>query len=295
LSRPPSPSDPTDPGPAARDPRGDRRLGRGLDSFSHLFFSKDDREPALAEPPAERTAVARASIGAPNVAAAESTALPRAVFVTGFRRGCGKTFVASSIADAGRALGMEIAEWQLATGVVVPRRGERFGLPVPHPSDESGFRRLADAARRSALLLLDGPVSLVDSADPFATSASEFLVIALPGREGAAEAYAAVKRIAAAIDGAEVRVLVNRIASHAEAREVFHRIADVASRSLGLTVRAHGGVPTLAARGARPSVEAAGAERLFARLARTLVTPERGDGRSRPFIDEAWSRAGARG
>lgn len=218
----------------------------------------------------------------------------RALFVTGFRTGCGKTLIASSIASACMDAGTVVAEWQLAPGVIVPRHGDRFGRPIPHPFDEAGFHRLVSSVGRATLLVLDGPVSLVESGDPFAASASEFLVVALPGCEGTAEAYATVKRIAAALPDAVIRVVVNRAASDAEARDAFHQIADVTARRLGRTIRSYGGLPTLAARGVSPAGATVGETVLFTRLARTLAAAtHRSDAMRRSYFDEAWAYASA--
>lgn len=285
--------------------RQERKLGRGLDSFSHLFFSSGAEAAGARAPGASDRGVPGAR-GAqdlrqgrdPGASDEESERLPlatpRTLFVTGYRKGCGKTLVAASIARALRDAAREVAEWQLGPGVVVPRRGGRFDLPVLHPSDREGLTCLAETVAGAAALVLDGPVGLVGDGDPFALSAEEFLVIALPGREGAAEGYAAVKEIASALPHASIRVVVNRAASQDEAREVFHRVAGVASRHLGRAIRSYGGLATLSARevaglGEEGDVRAV----LFSRVARSLAAPSRSEAAGPSYFEEVWARCSA--
>jgi MinD-like ATPase involved in chromosome partitioning or flagellar assembly len=164
---------------------------------------------------------------------------------------------------------------------------------MPHPDDRDAFSRLVAGAGAPSVLVLDGPVSLVGDGDPFALAAEEFVVIALPGREGAAEAYAAVKEIATALPHAAIRIAVNRSTSQGEAGEIFHLIADVAERHLGRVVRSYGGLPSLSAaemvaiKGGR-----GGRALLFQRIARSLARPA-----ERPadpsYFEEVWGRLSA--
>ncbi len=290
----------------------ERRLGRGLDSFSHLFFSGGDEKPPAANAPdpaadATNPADPRPTDPRPTPERAPCSQ-PRTLFVTGFRRGCGKTRIASEIAEACRSMADGIAEWQLGPGVIVPRHGGRFGLPVPHPSDRRAFDQLSTSVGGREVLLLDGPSTLIGDGDPFALSAEEFLVIALPGQEGAAEGYASVKEIVTALPDAVVRVVVNRASSQDEAREVFHRIADVAERHLGRVIRSYGGLSTLGSRGAagagagessgaRDSAgaheSAEGRSPLFSRIAHAIVARARRAAPQPAYFEAAWSRCAA--
>ncbi len=284
--------------PAGRDveaPRAagpEKRLGRGLEDFSHLFFSTaEDRRSGAEECRSSEARAAPAAGAAREDAEAAPWGRPRTLFVTGFRRGCGKTLIASAIAQGCRRAAASSAEWQLGPGVVVPRRSERFDLPLAHPSDRASFDRLVASTGPPAVLVLDGPVALIGDGDPFALAVEEILVIALPGREGAAEGYAAVKEIVGVLPDAAIRVVVNRASSQDEAREIFHRIADVSERHLGRTVRSYGGLPTLAAAEVEAIAEGReGRALLFSRIARTLAA-EAPAGSARPtYFEEVWAR-----
>lgn len=287
-----------------RGEHAERRLGRGLEDFSHLFFSaaeerRNEERRAKDRAGEERRTDrvdAREPLGEPgarsgSVGEAPQSSRPRTLFVTGFRRGTGKTFVATAIAESCRKLGVSTAEWQLGPGVVVPRVGERFDRPMPHPADRASFDRLIAGAGRRSVLILDGPVSLLTDGDPFAHAVEEFVVIALPGPEGAAEGYAAVKEIVTSLPAAAVRVAVNRAASQGEAREVFHLIADVSERFLGRTVRSYGGLPSFlaneicAAQGGLP-----GRTLLFQRIARSLAGAAREVSTRPSYFEEVWTR-----
>jgi hypothetical protein len=272
---------------------GEKRLGRGLEDFSHLFFSAaEERRAAEA-----RTAPAPAPAPAPRREPEAATwGRPRTVFVTGFRRGCGKTLLASAIAQGCRRAAASSAEWQLGPGVVVPRRGQSFDRPLAHPSDRAAFDQLVASAGPPAVLVLDGPAALLGDGDPFALAVEEFLVLALPGREGAAEGYAAVKEIVGARPDAAIRVVVNRASSQGEAREVFHRIADVAERHLGRTVRSFGGLPTLSPSEVQAIAEGReGRALLFSRIARALAVESPEESARPSYFEEVWARFGLGG
>ena len=169
-------------------------------------------------------------------------------------------------------------------------QGDRFGLPIPHPSDQVAFVRLAESAASPDVLVLDGPSSLIGDGDPFALSAGEFLVVALPGPDGAAEGYAAVKEIVAALPDAAVRVVVNRVSSQDEAREVFHRIAAATERWLGRTIRSYGGLPTLGLAGSRGAADDAdGRTLLFSRIARAITARIPDDPPAPSYFEQAWA------
>ena len=120
-----------------------RRLGRGLESLSPLLFSGGGRGAAPGGPGVPGMAAADAGSAGPDEAGAGVQPLfarPSTLLVTGYRAGCGKSFIASGIAaECGRG-GVPASEWQLGPGVVVPRDGSRFALPVPHPSERESYR-----------------------------------------------------------------------------------------------------------------------------------------------------------
>lgn len=265
-----------------KDPK---KSGRSIADLSPLFFST---APATEPQPArERDSLFSARILKP----VPQPSRPRTLFVTAFRSGSGKTFVASRIARACRQLGCVAHEWQVGLGVIVPRRDAEYGLPIPHPSDRASFEELEAAWSGTNALILDGPLSLVVNGDPYALAAEEFVVVVLPGAEGAAEGYACVKEIHTALPEARIRVLVNRAARPAEAQEAFHKISDVCVRYLGRQVRSYGGLPEFAAQEmaaaeGRSNVE----DPVFSRVARMLATRPAATGRPSPsYFDSVWA------
>jgi hypothetical protein len=266
-----------------------KRLGRGLDDFSHLYFSRgrsnDGDGPARSAP-----------IPGQERPSADAFPQPRTLFVTGFRRGCGKTFIASGIARECARAGAATHEWQLAGGVVVPRRSGDYARPIPHPSEGVAFEAFATQWIGAAAIVMDGPVSLFGEGDPFALAAAQCLVVVSPGPDGAAEGYAAIKEILGTRPDMPLRVVVNRAASQGEARETFHRISDVASRYLGRPVRSYGGLPLLNA----PREGSGGRERdsralLFSRVARNLLADDEEAVATPAFFHAVWSQLSAGG
>ncbi len=266
--------------------RDSKKPGRSLADFSPLFFSA----PASVDPAPTRE---RDSLfSARNSKPAPHPQRPRTLFITAFRSGSGKTFVAARVAHACRQLSCVAHEWQVGAGVIVPRRGAEYGLPIPHPSDRASFEDLAQTWADTGALILDGPISLLSTADPYALSAEEYLVVVLPGREGAAEGYSCVKEIHAALPDARVRILVNRAARPAEAQETFHRLSDVCVRYLGCQVRSYGGLATFTP----PETPAGEADvyaddPVFSRIARMLAARPTSTGRPpHSYFDAVWSR-----
>jgi hypothetical protein len=201
---------------------------------------------------------------------------PRTLFVTSYRRGAGKTLVAAGIARACTRSGCNTAEWQLATGVVVPRQRGVFGRPIPHASDKTAFDDFTRAWQATGALILDGPVSLLSEGDPFALCAEEFLVLLPPGSESMAECYGAIKQIFAAAPDARIRVLANKFARASDAQDGFHKLADVAARHLGHAVRSYGSLGMIGgqSQGTAPATgnnTAPPDDPVFARIARTLL------------------------
>lgn len=223
---------------------------------------------------------------------------PRTLFVTSYRRTAGKTLVAAGIARACTRGGCNAAEWQLATGVVVPRQGGAFGRPIPHPSDRPTFDDFTRVWQATGALILDGPVSLLNEGDPFALCAEEFLVLLLPGHESLAESYAAIKSIFAAAPDARIRVLGNKFTRASDAQDGFHKLADVAARHLGHAVRSYGalgmiGAPSLgSAAGATTSAGTASPDDpVFARIARTLlVRQQQPSPPPTSYFESVWAR-----
>lgn len=220
---------------------------------------------------------------------------PRTLFVTSYRRSAGKTLVAAGIARACVRSGCSTAEWQLATGVVVPRQGGVFGRPIPHPSDRPTFDDFTHAWQTTGALILDGPVSLLNEGDPFALCAEEFLVLLLPGHESMAETYAAIKCIFAAAPDARIRVLANKFSRASDAQDGFHKLADVAARHLGHAVRSYGALgmidaPSLGVAGTRTG-SAAHDDPVFARIARTLlVRQQQPSPPPTSYFESVWAR-----
>lgn len=265
------------------------RQGRGIADFSHLYFSQsglDETGDAPAPSVASRS-------GHP---AADHFAQPRTLLVTGFRRGCGKTLVASSVARECVRAGAATGEWQLASGVVVPRQAGDYARPIPHPSDAGAFEAFAANWNRAAAIIMDGPISLMTEGDPFALAAGQCLVVVSPGAAGAAEGYAAIKEILSVRPEAPIRVVVNRASSQGEARETFHQISDVASRYLGRPVRSYGGLPLLNTPRSSDAVrEGDSRALLFSRVARNLMSDDEETPAPAPFFQTAWSHLNAGG
>lgn len=221
---------------------------------------------------------------------------PRTLFVTSYRRSTGKTLVAAGIARACARGGCNTAEWQLATGVMVPRQGGVFGRPIPHPSDKPAFDDFSHGWQSTGALILDGPVSLVNDGDPFALCAEEFLVLLLPGRESIAESYSAIKSIFAAAPDARIRVLANKFTRASDAQDGFHKLADVAARHLGHAVRSYGslgiiGAPSSGGVAGASTAAASHDDPVFARIARTLLMRQQQP--SPPptsYFDSVWAR-----
>ncbi|MFN0152588.1 MAG: hypothetical protein ACKVU1_17940 [bacterium] len=266
--------------------RDTRKPGRSIADFSPLFFSG----PAAVDPaPApERDSL----FSVRNSKPAPLPQRPRTLFITAFRPGSGKTFIAARVAHACRQLGCVAHEWQVGAGVIVPRRNAEYGLPIPHPSDRTSFDELTQSWADTGALILDGPISLISTSDPYALSAEEYLVVVLPGREGAAEGYSCVKEIHSALPDARIRILVNRAARPAEAQEAFHRVSDVCVRYLGRQVRSYGGLATFTP----PETPAAEIDThandpVFSRIARMLATRPTAAGRPPySYFDAVWSR-----
>jgi len=266
-----------------KDPK---RLTRSLADLSPLFFST----PAAVEPapPRERDSL----FAARAVKPAAQPIRPRTLFVTAYRSGSGKTFVAARIAHACRQLGCIAHEWQVGPGVIVPRRETEYGLPIPHPSDRASFEELAQNWSETSALVLDGPISLIPNGDPYALCSEEFLVVVLPGAEGTAEGYSCVKEIHSALPDARIRVLVNRAARPAEAQDAFHKISDVCVRYLGRPVRSYGGLAQFSAtETAASGADAIADDPVFSRVARMLATRPTPTARApHSYFDAVWTR-----
>jgi len=195
--------------------------------------------------------------------------------VLGASTGVGRTTVAVNLAvalaRAGRhtllldAAAVCAATQRSAAGV---QKGHVPGFAVAAEGEPAPLRALA-ASRRPASAPLSGPHGAAPEADCIVVSASEpqvwnwqtqsatqgLLVVSRPAASITA-AYALIKRVGLQPNPAPValQVLVNRVASEAEARQIFGNLADAARSYLGVRLQACGFVP------ADPALEQAAAQ-----------------------------------
>jgi flagellar biosynthesis protein FlhG len=196
--------------------------------------------------------------------------------VLGASAGVGRTTVAVNLAvalaRAGRhtllldAAAVCAATQRSAAGV---QKAHVPGFAVAPEGAPAPLRALAPASPRPASARLSGLHGAAPEADCIVVSASEpqvwnwqtqsatqgLLVVSRPAASITA-AYALIKRVGRQPNSAPValQVLVNRVASEAEARQIFGNLADAARSYLGVRLQACGFVP------ADPALEQAAAQ-----------------------------------
>ncbi len=121
-----------------------------------------------------------------------------------------------------------------------------------------GFTRLGRLSARDQAWLAAGferlqcgvDVVLVDMEDatdpdalPLGLAASEIMIVLPPGQAALTDCYTLVKRLAMNFGKRQFRLLLNRVASTAQAQAAARNFADTASRYLGVSVDYLGHVP----------------------------------------------------
>jgi flagellar biosynthesis protein FlhG len=195
--------------------------------------------------------------------------------VLGASAGVGRTTVAVNLAVALARAGRHTLLLDAAAVCAATQRSAA-GVQKAHvpgfavaPDAPAPLRALAPASTRPASTASSGPHGAAPEADCIVVSASEpqawnwqtqsatqvLLVVSRPAASITA-AYALIKRVGRQPNAAPValQVLVNRVASEAEARQIFGNLADAARSYLGVRLQACGFVP------ADPALEQAAAQ-----------------------------------
>lgn len=202
----------------------------------------------------------------------------RAIAVASGKGGVGKTVIASNLAIALARQGHRVvlvdadlgtANIDVVMSIDAPYdlshvvRGERSiedvaievepGLRVV--AGASGLASIADLSANARMALIDGLSSLEQGADlivldcgagisqnvlSFALAADLILVVTTPEPTSLTDAYALVKVVARSPNPPEIGVVVNQASGEREAREVGQRLASVAHKFLGVTLRTAG-------------------------------------------------------
>lgn len=122
------------------------------------------------------------------------------------------------------------------------------GLSKMAALSDGEHRRLIEQMHRletsADLMLIDTGAGVGPAVLSFTLAADEVMVVTTPEPTAIADAYAVIKSLVRAKPSVDLRVVVNLSRDEAEARAVFDRIAQVAQRFLGATVRFAGYLPS---------------------------------------------------
>ena len=210
-----------------------------------------------------------------GVQPSEAVRLARLVAVTSGKGGVGKSTLAVNLAVKLTQLGRRVVLLDADLGTanadvlcnitpkatlahVVAGRAEIEDTLLPAPGGfslipgASGLARMADLSDFERTRLIEQMHRLETSADlllidtgagvgpgvlSFALAADEVMVVTTPEPTAIADAYAVIKSIVRSKPDADLRMVVNACRDEAEARQVYDRIARVAQRFLGTTLR----------------------------------------------------------
>lgn len=203
----------------------------------------------------------------------------RTILVTSGKGGVGKSNLSLNLAIAARRLGHTVllldADLGLGNAEILAGVSVRHHLadvlagrcPLPHavvqgpggidllagghglvdlpPADGLRWRQvLAEVASYPwQLVIIDGGAGLSGPVRPQLLAARELLVVTTAEPTALADAYAVIKLVATQAPPPRLWVVVNQVATEAEGRAVYQRLASVAQRFLGVDLAWLGAVP----------------------------------------------------
>jgi len=202
---------------------------------------------------------------------------PRIITVSSGKGGVGKTNVATNLAIGFVKMGKEVVLMDADLGLanvnvilgIIPKynlynvlKGQKSLSEIITDTPEgvkiiagaSGFSQLADLNHDQRikfiseveklsfadLIIIDTGAGVSDNVLSFVLAAEEIIIVTTPEPTAITDAYGIIKTIANKQRDSNIKLIINRVQSHAEADSVANRVINIAQKFLGMKVESIG-------------------------------------------------------